>query len=930
MIPSHSPCRPRTPLVLGQAVILAVLGFAQPLAAERIPWTGSRVVGSPEPPSLARVERMFHSLTFTKPLDALHDAPRHRWWIAQETGQLLTFPDADNPQKTDLALDVAALKSFAQLLGFTLDPDHVRNGYVYVAYVRESEKPDGSRVSRFKVLDGPVPRLDPGTELVILTWLGGGHNGCSLQFGPDGMLYVSTGDGASPEPPDARNTGQSLDDLLSAILRIDVHDATAAAPYRIPKDNPFVQRPGARPEIWAYGFRNPWRMGFAPDGALWVGDVGWELWETVHRVTSGYNGGWSRVEGPLLVRPDLLAPTPVSKPIAAHGHHEAASLTGGQFYSGTTFPALRGSYLYGDWETGKLWSLAGDAAHAPVEIADTNLRVVSFAPGPEREMYVVDYQGGLYRIVPNDTAPQGNFPQRLSETGLFSDPQQQRPAPGVVAYEIAAGRWHDGANARRWIAVPGSSTVTPGPNYAFPPGTVFAKTLSLPRSATEPSRSAPVETQLLHLGSDGWRGYSYRWNTAGTDAELVGPAGETVPVPFPDLNQAGGTPNRSWTFPARSDCLRCHNLWPGYVLGFNSSQLADAGPGGLRGLLSSGVVVSNEFCQSTFPLASPTDTSASLDTRARSWLHANCAPCHRFGAGAAVAARFGADEPLAKLNILDTKPVRGDFGLTDARIIARGHPERSAAWYRINTSGAGHMPPLGSRRPDPAGSRVLADWIRSMAPTLAPASSRPETIATATEALRWLDATLPAAPPPAIVRAALAGTNAAARDLMAAYAPPELRRETLGESIDPARILALTGDTDRGRQLFLSDSGPGCARCHRVEPGAIVAGPSLAGLAGRQDRRTILDSLLSPSAQIAPEFQWHEGELADGTAIAGFVVNRTATVELRQQDGSIQRHESVRIKRLTPTASSLMPEGLLASLTAQEAADLLAYLASLR
>lgn len=929
MSPTRRYSRPPHALVLGQAFIFAVLGSTQPLAAERTAWTGSKVVGSPEPPSLARVERIFGQLTFTKPLDALHDATRHRWWIAQESGQLLTFPDADNPRKTDLALDLAAQKPFAQLLGFTFDPDHVRNGYVYVAYVRQGDQPDGSRVSRFKLLDGAAPRIDPASELVILTWLGGGHNGCSLKFGPDGMLYVSTGDGASPEPPDARNTGQSLDDLLSAILRIDVRDATPAAPYRIPKDNPFIQRTGARPEIWAYGFRNPWRTAFAPDGALWLGDVGWELWETVHRVTSGYNGGWSRVEGPLLVRPDLLAPTPIGKPIAAHGHHEAASITGGLFYSGTTFPSLRGTYLYGDWETGKIWSLAGDATHAPVEIADTNIRVVSFASGPDREMYVVDYQGGLYRIVPNDAAPQGKFPRRLSETGLFSDTPRQLPAPGVVAYGIAAGRWHDGADASRWIAVPGTATVTPGPNYGFPPGTVFAKTLSLPRAVTEPSRTAPVETQLLHLSPDGWRGYSYRWNTSGTDAELVGPAGEVATVPFPDPNQPGGS-SRSWTFPARSDCLRCHNLWPGFVLGFNSSQLADAVPSGLRGLVTGGLVVSNEFCKPTFQLISPTDASAPLETRARSWLHANCAPCHRFGAGGAVAARFGADEPLAKLNVIDAKPARGDFGLPDARIIAPGHPERSAAWYRINTTGAGHMPPLGSRRPDPTGSRVLADWIRSLSPTPAPPAKRPESVVSAIEALRWLDATLPSAPPANVVRTALAGTNAAARDLMAAFAPPELQRDTLGENIDPARILALTGNISHGRQLFLSDSGPGCARCHRVEPGAILAGPSLAGLGGRQDRPTILDSVLNPSAQVAPEFQWHEGELTDGTPVSGFVVSRTAFIELRQQDGSIQRHEAARVKRLSPTASSLMPEGLLASLTAQEAADLLAYLASLR
>ncbi len=904
---------------IAQSTLTLLLPATAAFAAERIPWTTSRVVGSPEPPSLARVERVFPGLTFRQPLDLQHEPRGKRWWVAQETGQLLSFPDEGDPKAADPVLDLREFsKPFNQLLGFTFDPDFARNGFVYLAYVRENARPDGSRISRFTLKSGPTPTLDPASELVILSWLGGGHNGCCLRFGRDRMLYLSTGDGSSPEPADALNTGQSLDDLLSAILRIDVRNASTAEPYRVPKDNPFVQRAGARPEIWAYGFRNPWRMNFARDGSLWVGDVGWELWETVHRVTPGYNGGWSRTEGPHLMRPDTLAPTPVARPAAAHGHHEAASITGGDFYSGSRLRTLRGHFLYGDWETGKIWSLNPKPGSTPLEIADTTLRVVSFAPGPDHEMYVLDYQGGLHLLAPNPPASTAAFPTRLSQTGLFADTARQIPNPGVVPYTVAAGRWHDGATASRWIAIPGREVAEPGPNYRFPAGTVFAKTLSTTLTPQAAGTSAPLETQLLHLGTDGWRAYTYHWNPEGTDAVLVGAAGDSAPS------------NRgSWKYGARADCLRCHNSWSGFVLGFNSPQLAAANS--LPSLVSNGIVKPNDALKPAFQLAATDDPSASLELRARTWLHVQCAACHRFGAGGAVAARFAADEARTNLNVVDIKPTRGDFNLPSARIIAPGHPERSAAWYRINTSGAGHMPPVGSHLPDPSGSRLVADWIRSLASDSTRATQPANAPTNALSALQWLDTTLPKPPPESIVRQALSGTDLAARDLLAAYAPAELRRSTLGDRIDTESLLRLRGNAGRGKDLFLSASGPGCARCHSIETGVLLSGPSLAGIGRTRKPREILTSIVSPSASIAPGFQWHEGELNDGTDIAGFLVRRSSkTLQLRLTDGKVIDYDASQLKRLNPLASSVMPEGLLAGLTAQEAADLLAFLEQLR
>ena len=215
----------------------------------------------------------------------------------------------------------------------------------YICYVRKNDSPDGSVVSRFTVSRTDPPVIEPKSEQVILKFYSGGHNGGCLEFGNDGYLYISTGDAAVPSPPDVMMTGQDCSDLLSSVLRIDVdHARSPARPYRIPPDNPFVNTPGVRPEIWAFGFRNPWKMSFdRATGDLWVGDVGWELWELVFKVKRGGNYGWSVMEGPQPVNVEARrGPTPILPPIKVHPHSEAASITGGYVYHGTRLPELSG------------------------------------------------------------------------------------------------------------------------------------------------------------------------------------------------------------------------------------------------------------------------------------------------------------------------------------------------------------------------------------------------------------------------------------------------------------------------------------------------------------------------------------------------------------------------------------------------------------
>ena len=325
----RSSCR-QTPLVgfVGSATMLTILltvgsvARLAPAADEgekpaqpgRIPWTTSRVVGSPDPPPPFKVVRAFPNLKFEHPLLIARYPGSNRLVVGEQSGILYSFrrptgcpgrplhrpaPGAQDDPPARRGEGVEAV------YGLAFHPDFERNRQCFVCYTMRGSDPgqqnlaDGTRVSRFRVTRADPPRIDPSSEEIVISFLQGGHNGGDLHFGPDGMLYISTGDAGNPNPPDPFNTGQDISDLLSSILRIDVDRKDEGKNYAIPKDNPFVATKGARPEVWAYGLRNPWRMSFdRQTGELFVGDVGWELWESVHRVEKGGNYGWSAMEGP--------------------------------------------------------------------------------------------------------------------------------------------------------------------------------------------------------------------------------------------------------------------------------------------------------------------------------------------------------------------------------------------------------------------------------------------------------------------------------------------------------------------------------------------------------------------------------------------------------------------------------------------------------
>jgi len=303
-------------------------------------------------------------------------------------------------------LDVAVRTTSEQgLLGIALHPEFGANGRFFLNYVERQGLGDVTVVEEWSVPAGSDLRTataTPGARLLQVAQPYQNHNGGQLLFGPDGMLYVPLGDGGLKD--DIHGHAQDRGTLLGSILRLDVD---APAPH-VPRDNPFVDEDGVRPEIWAYGVRNPWRGAFHPDGRLIVADVGQDLWEEVGFARRGASLGWNDHEarqcfpaGAECEADDAILP------FWQYPHPQGLSITGGVVYTGAAIPALAGRYLVGDFVTGRLWGVPVPSDDGPVDDADVfalgkwDLLPVTFVTEPSGEVLVADYgRGRVLRITP--------------------------------------------------------------------------------------------------------------------------------------------------------------------------------------------------------------------------------------------------------------------------------------------------------------------------------------------------------------------------------------------------------------------------------------------------------------------------------------------------------------------------------------------------
>jgi glucose/arabinose dehydrogenase len=360
---------------------------------------------SPVPTSGFQVERVFPDLSFQEMTNLIQpDNTSDLMFVTEQRGIIYAF-SASNPQQADIFLDITDRVNRGGneegLLGLAFGPDYQENGYFYVYY--SADDPRRSVLSRFSLDRENMDVADPESEVIIMEIEQpySNHNAGQLAFGPDTYLYIGTGDGGSAGDPEGN--GQNLGTVLGSILRIDVSEVSGPGDYEIPADNPFVDTPGARGEIWAFGLRNPWRFSFDSEtGLLWAGDVGQSSWEEIDIITKGANYGWNIMEGLHCYSPASgCDQSGLTLPIAEYDHSRGrCSITGGYVYRGDQTPSLQGYYIYGDYCSGEIWALAydGNVVTENTLLAKSGLSITSFGEDLAGNLYILDRAGGIYTL----------------------------------------------------------------------------------------------------------------------------------------------------------------------------------------------------------------------------------------------------------------------------------------------------------------------------------------------------------------------------------------------------------------------------------------------------------------------------------------------------------------------------------------------------
>ncbi|MFC4302119.1 PQQ-dependent sugar dehydrogenase [Cohnella boryungensis] len=378
--------------VAGALVCLALAACGKQSPPEPVATASGQAAG-------IELEAVFGETEFDKPVGLEHrEGYPELVYIIEQPGRIVSRSLEHPEEPTRLVLDITERvhdKGGEQgLLGLAFNPE--RSEEAYVNYTTASH----TVIARYKADPANPDTLDPGSEQVLLTIAQpySNHNGGQLAFGPDGYLYIATGDGGSGGDP--QNNSQNLESLLGKILRIDVSEEKDGRPYAIPADNPFLE--GGQPEIYAYGLRNPWRFSFDEEtGKLWAADVGQDRFEEINLIESGRNYGWRLREGAECYNPKTGCEREgLTDPLFAYGRSEGVSVTGGFVYRGTRMPDWSGWYIYGDYGSGTIWALRqrddGTAEHRTLLHSERNL--TSFGRDAEGNLYVCTAEGRIYKL----------------------------------------------------------------------------------------------------------------------------------------------------------------------------------------------------------------------------------------------------------------------------------------------------------------------------------------------------------------------------------------------------------------------------------------------------------------------------------------------------------------------------------------------------
>jgi uncharacterized repeat protein (TIGR03806 family) len=620
------------------------------------------------------------------------------------------------------------------LIQLVFHPDYPSDPRVFVNYTTTGShnEPYDIIVSSFDVMPNGK-RIKKLSEKILITQPRGTfHQGGFIAFKNDGYLYLGIGDGAPQQDPD--NNAQNLMDLRGNVLRLDVDNVPSGEVYVIPADNPFSGNPRCGPvsnsapcpEIFASGFRNPFRGDIDPvTGDIWIADVGFTSREEIDKVIKGGNYGWNVFEGTQCREySGSCADTGLIEPVVEFSHENGqCAVIGGYVYRGNSISELQGRYLFADFCTSKIsavqYDLGGNAIEEVLMPGGSGIgNINTFARDNDGEHYVVT-GSEVYKIVDDSGGGASTTPALLSQTGCFDATDPTIPASGLIPYDINSGLWTDGASKRRWMALPDGDTVDidVDGDFLFPVGTVLVKEFAYD--------DVPHETRLFVRHMDGiWTGYSYEWREDGSDADLL-PAGKVKVLPT----------GHSWTYPSRAECLRCHNDTANFSLGPEMAQLNREMlyPQSLRianqletlehiGIFTYGLPASIE----DIPAYAELDqTHHSVDYRARSYLHSNCSGCHRPGEITQAPMDLSFSSPTTASNLCDVTPAFGDLGVVGAKILSPGNPDLSVLKLRDESRDPLiQMPPLGTAIVHNEWISLLESWISD--PTLCEPDSDPD------------------------------------------------------------------------------------------------------------------------------------------------------------------------------------------------------------
>jgi uncharacterized repeat protein (TIGR03806 family) len=722
-------------------------------------------------PDRYRLENAFGDLTFTYPVNVVSPPGDNRIFVVEQGGNIMVISDPANPTAR-VFLDISGRISYGRpedeggILGLAFHPNYEANGHFFVYYLCNTTTADGSgrhnRLSRFTRSRNDPNRADSGSEVILFSQYDEkfNHNGGALMFGPDGYLYVSLGDEGHPD--DMFDNAQHIDkDFFSGVIRIDVdnrpgnlrpnaHPALKGETnYRVPNDNPYVGATSfngrtvnparVRTEFYAVGLRSPWRLYWdLPSSTLYVSDVGENSGEEFNVIYRGENYGWpyrlANEPGPKADQaPAGFASMP---PLLTYergdsGPFVGRAAIGGVVYRGGRLPELNGAYICGDYFSGNIWMVlhSGNSLQQWEHLTTMpRSHLVSFGIDPSNgDVLVCDIlEGQVKRLVASGAS--GFIPQALSETGAFADLGSLTPNPGIVPYDVNAPFWSDGAIKRRWLSImdPAAKIRSHRNGYwEFPESSVFIKHFELETVTGDPNSRRRVETRFLVRSADGVYGVTYKWNDAQTDAFLVGAGGDFASY---TVNDNGTVRQQTWRFPSRSECLTCHNSAAGHVLGVNGPQMNRRFDYGnftasqIAALRSAGYFQGGASAGKR--LTDPMSNRGSLDARARSYLAANCAHCHRPGGPARSSWDARHTTPTSRAGIVNGG-LTDNLGDPQNRVVAPKSPDHSVLLQRMITGDGGRrMPPIGNAVTDARGVELLTQWINSMPKRTVPLSAR--------------------------------------------------------------------------------------------------------------------------------------------------------------------------------------------------------------